>query len=88
MDEHWLCRRCACCGVHLRIHGFLKCHQNAFETKERVQIPFVFELGTANHVVKRLVTSFNHRVRLWIPTGNNLALDTTFVGESLAAAKW
>jgi len=34
--------------------------------------------------VKCLVTSFNHGVRLWITTGNNLPFNTMFIFESFA----
>jgi len=83
--KHQLCRHCLCSGVHCRIHdGFATCRQNTFETKERIQIPFVLDLRTVNHVVKCLVTFFNHGVRLWIATGDNLLFDATFVIKSFA----
>jgi len=84
MAKHQLCRRCVHSSAHCTIHSFRTCRQNAFETKKRIWVSFVLDLCTANHVVKCLVTPFNHGVRLQIATGDNLPFNAMFVFKSLA----
>jgi len=58
--------------------------RTSLKSRRESRSRFILDLCTANHVVKCLVTSFNHGVRLWIATGNNLPFDTMFILKTLA----
>ena len=78
-SEHELCWRGSCCGVYYAADGLSDCAEDSFPSEVLIEIVLSSDVSCAEHVSNHLVDSLYYGIRLGIPGGNDLFLNTKFV---------